>query len=197
MCSSPAAVLAVSAAMTDEKKDASHSTPVGVKKKPCEAATVSKPATLVGEGAGGVVEAGHDEDGMGIQCSVLTSRDDVLLLLLLGRDVEDVFFRRPQPIFLLLLLPLLADLLDALLVVRVLLMPVPKKDGRRRVLLRCWHVAASPSPSLLALLLAFIVAAADDDDDDDDDDFDLIRIDCWSLLCNLTWAGRRKIFRTM
>ena len=172
MCSSPAAVLAVSAAMTDEKKDASHSTPVVVKKKPCEAATVSKPATLVGEGAGGGRGAGHDEDGMGIQCSVLlTSRDEVLLLLLLlRRDVEDVFLRRPQPIFLLLLLPLLADLLDAPHV-RVLLMPVLKKDGRRRrVLLRCWHVAASlsPSPSLLALLLAFIVAA------DDNDDFDLI-----------------------
>ena len=144
--------------MTDEKKDASHSTPVVVKKKPCEAATESKPATLVGEGAGGGVEAGHDEDGMGIQCSVLTSRDDVLLLLLLlGRDVKDVFFRRPQPIFLLLLLPLLADLLDAPHV-RVLLMRAPKKDGRRCVLLRCWHVAASLSPSLLALLLAFIVA---------------------------------------
>jgi len=156
--------------MTDEKKDASHSTPVVVKKKPCEAATVSKPATLVGEGAGGGVEAGYDEDGMGIQCSVLTSRDDVLLLLL-GRDVKDVFLRRPQPFFVLLLLPLLADLMDALLVARVLLMPVPKKDGRRCVLLRCWHVAASPSPSLLALLPAFIV---DDADDDDDDDFDLI-----------------------
>ena len=155
MCSSPAAVLAVSAAMTDEKKDASHSTPVGVKKKPCEAATVSKPATLVGEGAGEGGGDGHDEDGMGIQCSVLTSRDDELLLLH-GRDVKDVFFRRPQPIFLLLLLPLLADLLDALRV-RVLLMRAPKKDGRRRVLLR-WHVAASLSPSLLALLLAFIVA---------------------------------------
>ena len=107
---------------------------------------------------------------MGIQCSVLTSRDDVLLLLL-GRDVKDVFLRRPQPFFVLLLLPLLADLMDALLVARVLLMPVPKKDGRRCVLLRCWQVAASPSPSLLALLPAFIV---DDADDDDDDDFDLI-----------------------
>mmetsp|Transcript_2219 Transcript_2219/g.4996 ORF Transcript_2219/g.4996 Transcript_2219/m.4996 type:complete len:200 (-) Transcript_2219:83-682(-) len=184
MCSSPAAVLAVSAAMADEKKDASHSTPVVVKKKPREAATVSKPATLVGEGAGGGgVEAGYDEDGMGIQCSVLlTSRDDVLLLLLLllGRDVKDVFLRRPQPIFLLLLLPLLADLLDAPHV-RVLLMPVLKKDGRRRRVLLRWHVAASLSPSLLALLIAFIV------DDDDNDDDDLIRIDCWWLLCNLTW----------
>ena len=98
---------------------------------------------------------------MGIQCSVLlTSRDDVLLLLLLlGRDVKDVFFRRPQPIFLLLVLPLLVDILDAPHV-RVLLIPVLKKDGRRCVLLR-WHVAASlsPSPLLLALLLAFIVAA--------------------------------------
>ena len=172
MCSSPAAMLAVSAAMADEKKDASHSTPVVVKKKPCEAATVSKPATLVGEGAGGGGRgAGHDEDGMGIQCSVLlTSRDEVLLLLLLlRRDVKDVFLRRPQPFFVLLLLPLLADLLDAPHV-RVLLMRAPKKDGRRCVLLR-WHVAASPSPSLLALLPAFIV---DDDDADDDDDFDLI-----------------------
>ena len=99
---------------------------------------------------------------MGIQCSVLlTSRDDVLLLLLLllGRDVKDVFFRRPQPIFLLLVLPLLVDILDAPHV-RVQLMRAPKKDGRRCVLLR-WHVAASlsPSPLLLALLLAFIVAA--------------------------------------
>ena len=144
MCLSPAFVLAVSAAMINEKKDASHSTPAAVKKKPCEAAT-SKPATQVGEGAGGGRGAGYDEDGMGIQCSVLLTSD------------VHVFLRRPQPIFLLLLLPLLAGLLDALLRVRVLLMPVLKKDGRRCVLLRR-HVAASLPPSLLALLLALIGA---------------------------------------
>ena len=119
-------------------------------------------------------------------CSALTSRDDVLplrLLLLLRRDVgEDVFLRRPQPIFLLLLLPLLVDLLasllDALLpVVRVLLIRVLKKDGRRCVLLRR-HVAASLWPSLLAPLLAFIVVDADDD-------FDLIRLLVATL--HLTW----------
>jgi len=132
MCSSPAGVIIVSAVMIDEKKDASHSTPAAVKKKPCKCAA-SKPATLVGEGAGGGGGAGRDEVGM--QCSVLTSADDVLLPPLLGRDVEGVFLR-PQHLF--------------------LLMPVPKKDGRRCALLRCWHVAAPLSPSLLALLLAFI-----------------------------------------